>query len=175
MKVLVNAYSCSPFRGSEPGLGWNWCINMARYCELFIITEAHWKENIELELPNLEQRNNMHFYYNAVPEKALLMARNQGDWRFYWYYKKWQRRTLDIAKIICSENKIDLVHQLNWVAFREPGYLWKLNIPMVWGPIGGLNMTPKKYLEGASWKWKFLFQLKNKLTMLQLKYSPRVK
>lgn len=175
MKVLVNAYSCSPYRGSEPGAGWNWCINLAKHCELFIITGEHWRNNIESALPQLSQKENLHFYYNAVPERALSMAKNQGDWRFYWYYKEWQKRTLKIAKKICEDNEIDIVHQLNWVSFREPGFLWKLNLPLVWGPIGGLGITPKAYIEGASLKWRFLFSIKDKLSLLQLKYSPRVR
>ena len=40
----------------------------------------------------------------------------------------------------------DLIHQLNMVGFREPGYLWKLNIPFVWGPIGGMIQFPWKFL-----------------------------
>ena len=143
MKVLVNSYSCSPNKGSEPGLGWNWCTNLAKYCELYIITEEHWRENIETILPSLPQSSNMHFYYNRISDKARSMAQNQGSWLFYWYYRKWQKRTLSIAKQICSEYSIDIVHQLNWTGYREPGYLWKIDGPMyVWGPIGGTNLCP---------------------------------
>ena len=68
------------------------------------------------------------------------MCWNQGDWRFYKYYKKWQWKTYLIAKEICAEVNIDVLHQLNMIGFREPGYLWKLSkengVPFVWGPIG---------------------------------------
>ena len=63
-KVLINAYSVSPGRGSEPGMGWNWVVNLARYCELHIITEGEWRDKIEAELPLLPHGDNMHFYYN---------------------------------------------------------------------------------------------------------------
>jgi hypothetical protein len=29
---------------------------------------------------------------------------------------------------------------LNMIGYREPGYLWKLNVPFVWGPMGGTNV-----------------------------------
>jgi len=32
------------------------------------------------------------------------------------------------------------------VGFREPGYLWQLNIPFVWGPIGGMGYFPTRFL-----------------------------
>ena len=29
LNILVNAYACSPNMGSEPGMAWNWCVNLA--------------------------------------------------------------------------------------------------------------------------------------------------
>ena len=29
MKILINAYACSPGMGSEPGMAWNWVSNLA--------------------------------------------------------------------------------------------------------------------------------------------------
>ena len=65
----------------------------------------------------------MHFYYNPVSEEIRRMCWNQGDWRFYFHYNKWQQKTLAIAKQIIKEQNIDIVHQLNMIGFREPGYL----------------------------------------------------
>ena len=92
IKVLINAYACSPNMGSEPGMSWNWCSHLAKYCELFIITEGEFREKIETVVPTLPQGNNMRFYYNPVPEKVRQMCWNQGDWRFYKYYKRWQKK-----------------------------------------------------------------------------------
>ena len=47
LKILINAYACSPNMGSEPGMAWNWCSNLAKYCELFIITEEEFRDKIE--------------------------------------------------------------------------------------------------------------------------------
>lgn len=174
-KILINAYACSPDRGSEPGMGWNWCIHLAKHCELHIITEEEFREKIEAALVTLPQGENMHFYYNPVPERVREMARNQGDWRFYAHYKKWQKKTLKIARQIISVREIDIIHQLNMIGFREPGYLWKIEaIPFVWGPIGGLKQFPTAYLQGADIKMQFFNRLKNSINLLQLKYDTRV-
>ena len=178
MKILINAYACSPGMGSEPGMAWNWISNLAKFCELYIITEGEFRVKIEEVVPTLEQGKNMHFYYNPVSEEIRKMCWNQGDWRFYKYYKKWQWKTYLIAKEICAEVNIDVLHQLNMIGFREPGYLWKLSkengVPFVWGPIGGLKQFPTAYLQGAGLKMKVFIRLKNFMNIWQLKHDKRV-
>lgn len=178
MKILINAYACSPGMGSEPGMAWNWVSNLAKFCELHIITEGEFREKIESVVPTLEQGGNMHFYYNPVSEEIRRMCWNQGDWRFYKYYREWQWKTYLMAKNICSKEQIDILHQLNMIGFREPGYLWELSkengVPFVWGPIGGLKQFPLAYLQGTGMKMKLFNRLKNFLNIWQLKQDKRV-
>lgn len=178
MKILINAYACSPGMGSEPGMAWNWVSNLAKLCELYIITEGEFREKIETVVPTLEQGGNMHFYYNPVSEKIRKMCWNQGDWRFYKYYREWQWKTYLMAKDICQKEHIDILHQLNMIGFREPGYLWKLSrengVPFVWGPVDAKDKFPVAYLDGAGLKTKLFMRLKNFLTGIQLRYSKRV-
>ena len=178
MKILINAYACSPGMGSEPGMAWNWVSNLAKSCELHIITEGEFREKIETVVPTLEQGGNMHFYYNPVSEEIRKMCWNQGDWRFYKYYREWQWKTYLMAKDICSKEQIDILHQLNMIGFREPGYLWKLSreneLPFVWGPVGGLKQFPLAYLQGADLKMNLFNRLKNFLNIWQLKHEKRV-
>lgn len=179
MKILINAYACSPGMGSEPGMAWNWVSNLAKFCELYIITEGEFRKKIEAVVPMLEQGKNMHFYYNPVSEEIRKMCWNQGDWRFYKYYREWQWKTYLMAKEICSSEHIDVLHQLNMIGFREPGYLWKLSkengVPFVWGPVDAKDKFPVAYLDGANIKTKLFMRLKNFLTVWQLKHSTRVR
>lgn len=175
LSILINAYACSPNMGSEPGMAWNWCVNLAKYCELHIITEGEFKDKIEAVLPTLPQGKNMHFYYNPVSDEIRKMCWNQGDWRFYKYYREWQWKTYTMAKEIIKQHHIDIVHQLNMIGFREPGYLWKIeNKPFVWGPIGGLKQFPNSYLEGAGIKMKLFNRIKNIVNIYQIKHDKRV-
>ena len=179
LKILINAYACSPGMGSEPGMAWNWVMNLAKYCELYIITEGEFREKIEAVVPTLEQGENMHFYYNPVSDEIRKMCWNQGDWRFYKHYRQWQWKTYLMAKDICEKEKIDVLHQLNMIGFREPGYLWKLSqengVPFVWGPVDAKDKFPVAYLDGASIKTKLFIRLKNVITVLQLRLSKRVR
>ena len=172
MKVLINAYAVSPDRGSEPGMGWNWCMRLARECELFIITEGEFREEIERVLPTLPQAPNMHFHYLPVSDRVRRMCWNQGDWRFYIHYRRWQKRALALAREICRAERIDIIHQLNMVGFREPGLLWKISgIPYIWGPIGGMALTPVRYFREAPFTERVQIRFKNLFNRIQRKYS----
>lgn len=174
--ILINAYAINPNWGSEPGMGWNWIIHLAQYCRLHVITEGEWREEIELALLEHPQKDNITFYYSPMTSSIRRMCWAQGDWRFYWYYRLWQKQALKIARRIIEKNNIDIIHQLNMIGFREPGYLWKIkSIPFVWGPIGGMENVPLAYLKGAGFKQQFFVRLKNILNWLQFRFQPRVR
>lgn len=176
LNILINAYAVAPNWGSEQGMGWNWIINIARHCKCYVITEGEWCKEIEEALTKLPQKENITFYYNPVPEKVRKMCWNQGDWRFYYYYHKWQKSTLKIAKQICKKYKIDVIHQLNMVGFREPGLLWKIkDIPYVWGPVGGMENIPTSYLKNVGFKQNLFCRIKNTINTLQYRYQPSVR
>lgn len=176
VSILINAYACAPNMGSEPGMAWNWITNLANYCKVHVITEGQWQTEIEEALKELPQAKSIVFYYNPVSDKIRKMCWNQGDWRFYYYYKNWQKQTLLLANEIIKDNSIDAVHQLNMIGFREPGFLWEIkNKPFIWGPIDAKQKFPRAYLYGFSFKSKIFIHLKNVLTYFQLRYSFRVR
>ncbi len=176
LSVLVNAYACAPNMGSEPGMAWNWVTNLAKYAKLYVITEGEWEKEIAEALETFEYKQNITFFYNPVSAEIRKMCWNQGDWRFYYYYDKWQKETLTIAHQVIEQHSIDIVHQLNMIGFREPGYLWKIpSIPFIWGPLDAKEKFPTAFLEGATAKQKVFLHIKNFITYLQLKTSNKVK
>lgn len=176
LNVLINAYAVAPNWGSEQGVGWNWIINIAKYCRCYVITEGEWRNEIEEAVEKLSQKDNIIFYYNPVSDDVRNMCWNQGDYRFYYHYELWQKKTLEIARQICRENKIDIIHQLNMVGFREPGFLWKIQgIPYVWGPLSGCSTTNMNFFADAGIKTKLKYRFKNIVNNLQLRYSDKVR
>lgn len=176
LNILVNAYAVSPAWGSEPGMGWNWIVNLARYNRLDVITEGEWRDEIEAALAGLPHRDNLTFHYLPVSDSVRRMCWNQGDWRFYGHYRKWQRRALETARGIMAAKRIDVLHQLNMIGFREPGYLWKIaGVPLVWGPVGGMGNIPVAYLADAPLKHRAFSMIKNCINRLQYTMQPRVR
>lgn len=140
-KVLVSVYACSPYRGSEPGMGWNFLKAIANDNKVWaIVEEEKWRADIEkylLEHPT--EMRNVHWTFIHKPRARLL--RKIWPPSYYWFYRIWQWRAYKKARELHATIRFDLVHQLNMVGFREPGYLWKMDIPFVWGPVGGLGKT----------------------------------
>lgn len=173
LKILINAYAVSPNWGSEPGMAWNWITHIAKYCKCYVITEGEWRTEIEEALKVHPLKDNIKFFYNPVPEKVRKMCWNQGDWRFYYYYRQWQKKTLKIAEKICKEYQIDITHQLNMIGFREPGLIWKIKgVKHVWGPIGSMGEVPTQFLQDLPIKVRLKQMLKNQITRYQIKHSP---
>ena len=173
MNILISAYACNPKQGSEPGLVWRVVSGIARYHTVYVITDDEGKTDIDAAISE-SGLTTLHFVYNPVPEKVRKMCDNQGDWRFYYHYRKWQKKTYEIAKRIVTEQSIDVVHHLGMITFREPGYLINLSKPFVWGPIGGMNHAPVRYLKDVSFGVKFKYEIKNMLSTLQYRCVPRI-
>ena len=180
--------------GSEPGMGWHWIVSLAQYCECYVVSEGEFRPQVEqwmAQPKNKPLAEHLHFYWIPIGgenvERCARIRRmcwNQGDWRFYYYYRKWQKHVADCARdIINNQNKQDepihILHQLNMIGFREPGYLWQVskekNVPFVWGPVDAKPSFPMAYAEGALIKVKAFLWLKNVITHLQLRYMPRVR
>jgi glycosyltransferase involved in cell wall biosynthesis len=154
MKVLACAYACNPFRGSEEGVGWGWVNAIARNHETWVLTAAYHRRDLEYALRRApEKRGRIHFVY--VDEK-LWHYRPSPIWIgiensivkpiVNWAYRWWLRDAFAVGFQLHREIGFDLVHQVTYVGFRFPGHLWKLDIPFVWGPIGGLENTPWRLL-----------------------------
>lgn len=177
IKVLVSSYACGPNWGSEVGMGWNWVIHLAEYVQLFVITEKEFQVDIEKELPYHKLKYVPKFFYIDIGVTGRQLFWKQGSFSFYRYYKEWQKKAYQLSGKILQEQEIDLIHQLNLIGFREPGYLWKFGstYPYIWGPIGGINQIPVNYILGFTPKNLLFYLGKNAVSSLQLSYLPRVK
>lgn len=139
LNVLVIAASAHPRKGSEPGLGWRWLRALAQRHRLWAIVgeKENNREAIEEEFehsPWLKDRLRLHL----VPRPAPPAVTKIWPPLYYRYYRQWHRQAFRLANQLRREVALDLAHQLNMTGYREPGYAWKLDLPFVWGPIGGL-------------------------------------
>lgn len=168
--------------GSEQGMGWHWITGLARYCNLYIISEGEYRPQVEDWMADSEHKElaeSMHFYWNPVSDKVRKRCWRQGNWLFYFSYEQWQKKTEQIAYQIIEKEHIDILHQLNMTGFREPGYLWRVSkqtgIPFVWGPIGGMQQFPYKYFIDGGMGFCLFYGLKHIINSWQRKSSARVK
>lgn len=166
LKVLASVNSCSPLRGSEPGLGWCWVEALAEHHDLWVITAATWEPDIEAELarrPELRQRVRVHY----IAQRRRPALRKVWPPSYYWYYRQWQWKAYELARELHQEVTFDLVHHVNITGFREPGYLWKLGVPFVWGPVAGMQLVPWGLLPALGARGAVFHGVKNLLNLWQ--------
>lgn len=174
MKILVSCYACSPYKGSEPGMGWNFVRQMALNHELHILVESKFRKDLERYFDlHPEERANMHFYFIAKQRHKML--RKIWPPSYYWFYRDWQKKAYRKAIELDKSENFDLIHQLNMVGYREPGYLWKMGKPLVWGPIGGFNITPWNMLTSMGLKGCLFYFSRNVVNLWQMHTNRRVK
>ncbi len=175
LKVLVSAYTCSPYRGSEHAVGWGFVQALAKYHDLWVITEEEkCRGDIErYQADNPKALSNVRFYF--IRKQRNRKLRKLWPPSYYWYYKRWHQQAFSLAKKLHEEEGFDLAHQLTMVGFREPGYLWRLPIPFVWGPVGGMGLFPWRFLLSIGWYGAFYFAGYNLYNFIQMHFSMRPK
>ena len=173
IKILISAYACSPNKGSEPGMGWNFVSGLSKYYEVHAIVEKlKWeKPIIEYLKKNPELNKNLNFYF--IEKKRNKKLRKIWPPSYYWYYRKWQLEAFTLAKKLNEKENFKLVHQLNMVGYREPGFLWKLDKPFVWGPIGGLENSPLNFIFGLGFKGFLFYLSRNIINSYQRRFKIR--
>jgi glycosyltransferase involved in cell wall biosynthesis len=83
----------------------------------------------------------VHLPLNAL-ERALMKTRIT----YYAGYRHWHRRVFELASRLHAQGPFALVHHVSFCGFREPSEGWQLDVPFVWGPVGGTPMFPTQFL-----------------------------
>lgn len=142
MKILLIAYACEPNRGSEPGTGWNLAFNLAKNHDVTVITRPNNRSPIELQL--LHQGNPGLTFLYIDPPSFLIYLKRIRILSVQTFYVFWQRA---VSKTLNGNNHFDIVHQLTFNSFEIPPPFLKIsNSLLIWGPIGGGQMTPRSLL-----------------------------
>lgn len=141
-KVLISAYACEPNKGSEPGVGWNWAKQTARFHQVWVITRSNNRASIEKE-PSRDFVDNLHFIYYDVPKWASFWKKKTRG--LHLYYLLWQIGVYRIAKKLHKKIQFDLVHHITFGNIWLPTFMSFLRIPFLWGPIGGAEKISKKF------------------------------
>jgi glycosyltransferase involved in cell wall biosynthesis len=123
---------------------------IAQRHEVWVLTAGYHRRALEEALRrHPEKRDRIHFAY--VEEKPWHYRPTPAWTRIEnsivkpimnWAYRSWLISAFVLGGQLHRKIDFDLVHQVTYVGFRFPGHLWKLEIPFVWGPIGGLENTP---------------------------------
>lgn len=184
MNILVLAYQLSPTKGSEYSVAWNYVQRMSKYHHLTVIygvSGTHLGDCSEMK-NYIKEKGGIHnvVFIDVQPNKWVNLLNwcnrhNFFNYTFYFAYHEWQKQVYGIAKRLHDSEHFDLIHFVGPTGYREPGYLWNLDIPYVWGPIGGANSNSMILAAHLPLMSKMKFWIRNVLNHLQLKYQRRLR
>jgi glycosyltransferase involved in cell wall biosynthesis len=140
MKILLSAYACRPNAETEPGYGWNWATHLAaRGIEVYVLTAERYREQIE-PIISANPLPGLKFFYVRVPPVL-----SRGSERMH--YVLWQLAALNTARKLIRDIPFEVAHHVTYGSVHVPSQLWRLGIPLVFGPIGGGQTTPAGMLK----------------------------
>lgn len=161
LKVLLCCYACDPGYGSEPGMGWNFASHIAKKHSVHVLVEEEkFKDKLltfAQEQPEAVQNITFHF----IPKTRHRTLRKIWPPSYYWFYRQWHKRAYQYAKALDKAEDFDIIHHVTLSGFREPGFLWKLGKPFIWGPLGGFTNTPWCLMSSLGWKGAIHFGVRN--------------
>ncbi len=138
----MSAYSCEPGKGSEPGVGWNMALAMCKYHNVWVITRSENKIPIEKYL-KLNPVENLKFVYFDLPIFFIRWQKNQRGIRTHYYF--WQLFAYFTAQKLHEKVRFDLGHHVSMVMYWMPSFFMFMNIPFIWGTVGGGEAMPANF------------------------------
>lgn len=192
LKVILTAHEVSPLLGSECSSGWNIITRLGAYHDITVLyAETNqfgtnsYKQQIEEYILKSGIIPGIHFLPISQPKitkkiaslnKFLSHKKTSIGISFLYFLgvRFWEKKILKSVTKLIKEEKIDLVHHFNHLSFREPGYLWKIDKPFLWGPTSGLSLVPYSFLSKLPIKELISNLLRNFLNRFQVSLSGRI-
>jgi glycosyltransferase involved in cell wall biosynthesis len=144
MKILVSAYACEPGKGSEPGVGWNWVQQIARFNDVWVLTRVKNRIAIESD-PVFHRMGNVRWIYYDLPYWLSFWKRGRRGVHLYYYL--WQIGAYFIARKEHCSVQFDIAHHVTFVTYWLPSFLVHIPIPFIWGPVGGGEEAPSSFMQ----------------------------
>jgi glycosyltransferase involved in cell wall biosynthesis len=171
MKVLLSAYACEPDKGSECAVGWNWALQVHRFCDVWVLTQGEGREGIEESVASEALPRAQFVYMDLPPWTAFL---KKLGWGTQIHYYLWQLAAYFVGRRLHRKVGFDLVHHVTYGRYWMPSFLALLPVPFIWGPVGGGESAPPAFWWSLSPGGKFL-ELARDLARKIGEYDPFVR
>lgn len=183
MNILIHIWNLSKHRGSEFSVSYNYLKSMERSHKLYVtIASTSYEredyselEELKAEFPNCEfitvEPNLYMNIWKKLERKIPAYLLNISK---YGYYKQWEKQLYRKVKKSDFYANIDLIHYVGPAGYHEPGYLYKLEKPYIWGATSGFENINKELAKRLFASKKFLL-LKSLLNTIAIKFNIRLK
>jgi glycosyltransferase involved in cell wall biosynthesis len=145
-KLLLSAFACHPNKGSEPGVGWAFLVAALEVCDqVHLLTRSDSLHEIQEALTS-DQRDRCVIHGVVLPRNSNKLA-DSIPCGHQIFYLEWQRRAKNIIANLHAVHNFSIVHHVTYANDWMPVRLARsIDVPFVWGPIGGATSTPSRLL-----------------------------
>jgi glycosyltransferase involved in cell wall biosynthesis len=145
LRVLLSACACQPGGEGESGTGWRWALALAQAGhEVWVVTRTGNRSAIEKALESHPQPR-LHFAYYELPAWARWWRHDDHGAQLGYFL--WQLGAYRVARALCRKVAFDVAHHVTGGTFRDPSFLAFLDLPFVFGPVGGGEAAPRELRE----------------------------
>lgn len=150
-RVLLSAFACDPYHGSDEEVGWQWAKQLsARGYDVTVVTRRSHQAAIEQANRAVGDCSGVRFEY--VDADRLHAVLHRISRRNHIYYYAWQWLAFRRAQALHRVAAFDLIHHVTWVSFRQPSFMGLVGAPFYFGPVAGGDKIPKGYTKDFSFK-----------------------
>jgi glycosyltransferase involved in cell wall biosynthesis len=155
MKLLISAYACAPNFGSDHGIGWNWVTEAHRIGhEIWVLASSAHRPSIATACRDDPDLAGIHWFFPEVPGWPLAQG-VEPKWERT-YNMLWQSRAVGLARELHDNVNFSAIHHLTWSGIRAPTFLGSLGPPLIIGPIGGGETSPRSLRDAIGGRGKVL-------------------
>jgi glycosyltransferase involved in cell wall biosynthesis len=144
VRILLSAFQCYPGQGSELGNGWRWAHALSELGhEVTVITASNRAATLATDPRDVQ------FRFVDIPASGL--RRLSPRLEVYRGYMRFQDAAL--RHVQAESHRYDLAHHVAWGSLHLGSRLWRLPMPLLYGPIGGGQTAPANYWRyfGRAW------------------------
>lgn len=150
-RILVFAYACEPGRGSEPGAGWGVVRALSEFADCTVLVGPEHLPGIRRWAEaKVRRTNGLRFVEVPEPRSGPLAKWHRLPW--FLLYLAWLRRAHAVALRHHAEDAFDATYHATYSTYWLPTPAVKLDVPCIWGPVGGAVTTPLRLWGQLGWQ-----------------------
>jgi len=184
LRILLSTFAFSPDGPSEARVGWDTATRLARHHDVTVLCgdiarEKPTGSDVARYFSNNQTIPGLGIQYvepTCAMERLTALHEKPGLWAVYYVaYHAWQKRAFAVAAALNQVKPFDIIHHLTYTTYREPGYLWRLDVPFFWGPIAGASDIPLSFARILGVKGTMAFGSRRVANSIQRRASHRAR
>jgi glycosyltransferase involved in cell wall biosynthesis len=169
-RLLITGYHYDRAYSMESRLSWQRAQHAAREYDVTVICAREEITGVGEAPGDVQPVDVNHLPLNRI-ERALMSLPGA----YYLGYRLWHRRVFRRAQQLHAHRPFNLVHHVSFCGYREPSDGWRLGVPFVWGPIGGTQLFPVRFLNQLDPLGAARELIRNMANYCQLRLDRRVR